>query len=158
MLNGTDLTPIRDDVTRILSSHEDKARIVAALVQNHDYHRINLLLQMRAEQEKRLWRASRRGDLSTPESLAFFRMATGEINRITETLRDNKATINITDGSAMVDKVDTTRRDTDKQLIEAYSTTTPHGREIIRKRLYDMKKAVMAKTQDTPDSSSTPAA
>ena len=45
---------------------------------------------------------------------------------------------------AVVEKVDVKRQHTDRTLEARWAGTTPQGREIIRKKLYDLKKEILA--------------
>lgn len=145
ILQGTDLSPLKPEVTRILSSQNDKARIVEALVRNHDLHRVNLLVQVRAKQEALLHEASQRGDLTVPESLALLRMADSALTQVAKTLTAEKAGTGGSGGgesaASTLEKVDATRAQRDERRVSRFAGTTPHGREIIRRRLYRLKQA-----------------
>ena len=147
IIHGTDLTPIKAEVSRILSSQKDKARIVAALVKNHDFHRVNLLLQVRAIQEQRLHAASQRGDLTVSESLAFLKLAEAALAQTMKSIEEAPGNSGENSGvdatGVALDKVDAHRNVRDKEAEQTYAGTTPHGREIIRRRLHAMKQDIV---------------
>ena len=147
IIHGTDLTPIKAEVTRILSSQRDKARIITALVKNHDFHRVNLFLQVRALQEQRLHAASQRGDLTVSESLAFLRIAEVALAQTMKNLEsggsDSTGGGGVDAAGVALDKVDATRGARDTASDKAFAGTTPHGREIVRRRLHAMKQNII---------------
>lgn len=149
ILDGTDLSDVKPEVTRILSSQKDKARIVQALVANHDFHRINLLLRVRARQERLLYAANQRGDLSVHESMALFRLADTALAQVTKSIgaTDDGGGGNgpsVVDSAATtLDKVDATRHARDNRNESKFTGTTPHGREIVRRRLYALKQSLI---------------
>lgn len=142
IVNGSDISDVRDQVQRILSSQREKLEVIAAAMRTHDYWRLNHWLQVRHTAEQHIFQASKRGDLTSTEHLAFMRLAAAEINAITASNRDTQGV----DAAALVEKLDshnTAARD--RNAAESMRGTTPHGREIIRKRLYAAKKAAAPK-------------
>lgn len=142
IVNGTDLSAVKADVERVLSHQRDKAEVIASVLQNHEFWRVYQWAKVRAENERRLFTASQRGDLTTSESLAFMRVANTEISGFMDRLLH--ATSTVPDVSA-VEKVDSGTRDAEKALTDQFKGTTPHGREIVRKRLYAEKKRTAAR-------------
>lgn len=140
IVNGTDLNPVKDTVQRILSHQRDKAELIASVLQNHEFHRVAEWTRVRAENERRLYKASLRGDLTTAESIAFMRTANQEINafvdRVTLLSKNNQQALD----TGVVEKVDTANIQEDPSALEHFKGTTPHGREIIRRRLFALKK------------------
>lgn len=158
ILDGTDLSDVKPEVTRILSSQKDKARIVQALVANHDFHRINLLLRVRARQEGLLYAANQRGDLSVHESMALFRLADTALAQVTRSIgaTDDSGSNgpSVVDSAATtLDKVDATRHARDNRNESKFTGTTPHGREIVRRRLYALKQALIERNGATEEAS-----
>lgn len=142
IVNGTDLSAVKTDVERVLSHQRDKAEVIASVLQNHEFWRVYQWAKVRAENERRIFIASQRGDLTTTESLAFMRVANTEISGFMDRLLH--ATSTVPDVSA-VEKVDSGARNAEKALTDQFKGTTPHGREIVRKRLYAEKKRAAAR-------------
>lgn len=139
VIHGTDISEAKEEVQRILASQREKSDIVVAMLRNHNYWRVNEWIKVRAENEARIFKASKRGDLTTPESLAFMRLANAEIEQF---LASTKTPQQTPDAETLVEKVGVTSVNRDRSLAAAYSETTPHGREIIRKRLISAKKSM----------------
>jgi hypothetical protein len=140
IVNGTDLTPVKDTVQRMLAHQRDKAEVIASVLQNHEFHRVAEWTKVRSENERRLFRASKRGDLTTTESIAFMRTANQEINdfmaRVMALAKSNQQALD----PQVVERMDTANIQEDTATLDHFKGTTPHGREIIRRRLYALKK------------------
>lgn len=139
IVNGTDIEHIKGEVQRMLSSQREKSEIVGSMMRTHDYWRVAQWLRVRHDNERRIFKASRRGDLTTSEALAFMRIASAEI----QTFKADKSDIQ-PDSGALLDRMDSTEAKREKSVAENFKGTTPHGREIIRKRLEAEKKAARA--------------
>ncbi len=139
IVNGTDIEHIKTEIQRMLSSQREKAEIVNAMMRTHDYWRVAQWLRVRNENERRIFSASRRGDLTSAEALAFLRVANAEI----EAFKADKTELQ-PDSGALLDRMDNTEAKREKSVAENFKGTTPHGREIVRKRLEAEKKRAAA--------------
>jgi hypothetical protein len=140
VIDGSSLEAVKDEVTRLLGCPREKSDVIGALLRTHDYYRVAQWVRVRHDNERRIFKASQRGDLTTAESLAFLRLACAEISTITASTKAETHP----DSGSMVDKLDNAQAERDKLAAEKYKGTTPHGREIVRKKLEAEKKKLLA--------------
>lgn len=136
IVNGTDIEAVKGELTRLLASPREKAEVISAMLRTHDFWRVRHWMRVRHDNELRLFKASRRGDLTTAEAIAFLRIANAEI----ETFRAEGKTEIQPDSGALLDKMDNSESKRQQAAAESFAGTTPHGREIVRRRLAAEKK------------------
>jgi len=141
IVRGTNLASIKSEVQRLMSNAQEKAEIISAVLSVREFYRLNMHVAVHAHNESYLWRAGMRSDLTTTESLAFYRLSGVEIDKIRADMSRNAKQGAQVDDKA-VDRVSGDAARDDKAIAETWKNTTPHGREIIRKRLYALKKHI----------------
>lgn len=145
IVTGADVSEIKEEVTRLVSHPREKAEIIAAVLRNHEYRRFNQWLRVRAQSEELIFRSMRRGELSTAEALAFMRAANAEINQFTATLA--KQEDKTSDPTSLLEKVDVGKAAREAESADAYKGTTPHGREIIRRRVFALRRQLKERSK-----------
>ncbi len=137
---GTDINHVKDDAMRIAAHQTEKASMVRALMRGVDINRLNRFVRVRDKAEHELSKAAMRGDLKSHEYLAFLRMSALEIKEIMVNLSSEEMHKSAgSDSAGMLAKMDHTQQAQESASARQYKGTTPQGREIIRKQIYDMK-------------------
>lgn len=137
---GTDINHVKEDAMRIAAHQTEKASMVRALMRGVDINRLNRFVRVRDKAEQELSKAAMRGDLKSTEYLAFLRMSALEIKEIMVNLSSDELHKSAgSDSAGMLAKMDHTQQAQETASAREYKGTTPQGREIIRKQIYDMK-------------------
>lgn len=144
---GTDLNHIKDDIIRISSYQAEKAELFNVIMRGIDLNRARDFVLMRANAERHLLAASMRGDLKSPEYLAFLNYSNTELASIAEKLAEQHP-LNTGESEGLVSKVDHTKRTASALEEEAYKETTPQGREIIRRHVYKLRTKIAAAVKE----------
>lgn len=142
LAHGTSVNHVKDDIVRIASHQSEKTEVVKTILRAIDLSRANTFVQVRHTAERALARAVKRGDLKSTEWLAFLRYSQAELEKIKEDLSSDANHMNSFDTQAVIEKVDHARQKVDAQNEDRFKGTTPQGREIIRKQLYSVQKAL----------------
>lgn len=143
LAHGTSVNHVKDDIIRIASHQAEKTEVVKTVLRAIDLTRVNRFVQVRNTAEEALSRAVNRGDLKSTEYLAFLRYSQAELEKIKEELSDQSGSMNSFDTQAVIEKVDHARQKIDQQQAEErLKGTTPQGREIVRKHLFQVQKAL----------------
>lgn len=144
---GDDIGNIRTAIVRISSNQPEKADVFQSILNLINQERVSDAVFMRAGVEKVLKRAIGRGDLSTSECLAVWEMS-NDIIRDYEAKagKQNKAVDTIT----VVEKVDLRTMEAERITQQKWSDTTPQGRQIIRMKLFDLKRSLEEKAKLKP--------
>lgn len=138
MTKGDNIEPIRLDIERISNNQVEKAALMQALENQLSMERSVMLHEMRFNAERVLHRASKNGKMTTAEALAVWRISQeGIVDG-----RTQQAKAKPVDTVTVVNKVDIHQHQQDLAAAERFQGTTPQGREIIRKKLYELKKKV----------------
>lgn len=138
---GDDLNKIKPELLRIAQHQPEKSDLFNAVINQINKERIadNMIIICGAE--KRLKHDAQRGDLSTGEAIAVWRNSREVIKEIkAEEAETSKAVDTIT----IVEKVDYTKQQVERTVQKRWENTTPFGREIIRKKLFELKQQMVA--------------
>jgi hypothetical protein len=144
---GNDISDIKRDITRIAQHQPEKSDVFNAIINLIDQERVADAVEMRAGTEKILKRAVKRGDLSTGEALVVHRLTNNIIQEVLARQADSNKGV---DTVTIVEKVDYARQHVERSIQQKWDGTSPQGREIIRKKIFELKKEVsMALTPPT---------
>jgi hypothetical protein len=143
---GSDISDIRNEITRIAQHQPEKADLYNAVVNLIDQERATDAIVMRGSTEKIIKRAARRGDLSTGEALAVWKMASEIIKEVQDKQADGHKGV---DTVTIVEKVDYAKQQVERTVQQKWENTSSQSREIIRKKLFDLKRQLRAKPVST---------
>lgn len=144
---GEDISDIKTDIVRIVSHQPEKADVFQSVLNLIDQERTTDMVEIRAEVEKQLKRAVKRGDLTTQECLAVWEIANGIIKENqSKAAKLNKPM----DTFTVVEKVDYHQVHAERVVQQKWEGTTPQGRQIIRMKLFDLKRHVQAVMEQQP--------
>jgi hypothetical protein len=141
---GGDIGEIKTDIIRIAAHQPEKADVFQSILNLIDQERATDWVFIRAYAEKRIKRAAQRGEISTSECVALWQIA----NTLVEKYQDKSAKLNKpVDTVTVVEKVDTHQIHAEQIIEQRWEGTTPQGRQIIRMKLFDLKRQIIAKAQ-----------
>jgi hypothetical protein len=139
LTEGTEITGIRSEITRVSQHQPEKIAVFNALMNLIDMERAADAVEIRGGVEKILKRSVRRGDLSTGEALVLLKYSNGVIQEVRDRVTEETKGV---DTVTVIEKVDYTQQHVDKSVQARWEGTSPQGREIIRKKLFELKKTV----------------
>ena len=141
---GADIGEFKSDIVRIVSHQPEKADVFQSVLNLIDQERTTDMVEIRAGVEKDLKRAVKAGGLTTSECLAVWQLANNIIKENqAKAAKLNKAVDSIT----VVEKVDYHQIHAERVIQQKWEGTTPQGRQIIRMKLFDLKRHVQAAQQ-----------
>lgn len=137
--NGQDIAPIRTEIVRIVSNQPEKADVFQGVMNVVDQERLADMTVMRARVEKELKRAVNSGGLTYGECIAVWNLT----NAVIEKIQSKAAKLNKpVDSGTVISKVDVSQVQSEKLLHDKWEGTTPQGRQIIRMKLFELKRHV----------------
>lgn len=136
LMTDGDIEDVKAALTRIASHQQEKADLFAAIMNQIDQERVGDFLEIRCHQEKVLKRSAVRGDMTTQDAVNIWHIA----NNVIATCQANQKHVKTMDTVMTVDKVDQRSGALEQTIKQRWEGTTPQGREIIRKRLFGIKR------------------
>jgi len=140
---GSNLTEQYPEIARLVNNQESRAELINNLLLTHDYDRLVKYVRARQSLEKFMFECANRGDLSPTEGLAFMSMVMSETETIYSRVKSGATKIN--DVVGMLNKIDYTVQQSEKELLNKFKKTTPQGREIVRRLIHKLNKVVPKK-------------
>lgn len=139
MTNGTDLKEIRETLTKIAAHQVEKSDLFTSVLNQIDQERTADWILIRALMEKIVKRAAQRGDINSTQATAIWQMANTAISECQSRQPKTKAVDTIT----VVETVDLNKQELERTIQQRWEGTTPQGREIIRKKLFALKRQLL---------------
>lgn len=134
--HGTALN--RTAIERVMNNQLEKAEMVAGFLRQLDFESAPAMAEIIYNTERMLRNASRRGDLSVSEAMALWQTAMSRVKDVKMTTeRTDKLTV---DSATMFEKIDYTTKQVERGLSIKFRDTSPHGRELMRKKLWELKQ------------------
>jgi hypothetical protein len=141
LTNGSDISAIKNDILRIVQHQPEKADVFNAVMNLIDQERVADAVEMRAGIEKLIKRAVQRGDLNTAQAMVVWKMTDSIIQDVRQKqTEDTKGVDTVT----IVEKVDYAQRKMERSIQQKWEGTSPQGREVIRKKIFELKKEIRA--------------
>jgi hypothetical protein len=139
-LSKGDIATVKDALTRKGTHQVEKAQIIDAVLNEDNFERIANWMVIRHNTERVIKRCSQRGDMTTSEAIVFWRTSHDALGECFARLEKTKPI----DSSSVVEKVDIQVKEGEQAIKDKWAATSPQGREIIRKKLHKVKKALAA--------------
>lgn len=136
LMTDGDIEDVKAALTRIASHQQEKSDLFAAIMNQIDQERVGDFLEIRCHQEKVLKRSAVRGDMTTQDAVNIWHIA----NNVIAACQANQKHVKAVDTAMTVDKVDQHGGALEQTIKQRWEGTTPQGREIIRKRLFGIKR------------------
>ena len=137
---GQDITPFKEALDRIVENQAEKTDLILAQLSQIDDERIAALTEIQERSERLLRQACRRGDITVGEMLATWRLTGSELATLRQS-KQKQRTSGI-DGASAINKLQERNSSATEKLAAKWEYTTPQGREIIRKRLWELNRNV----------------
>lgn len=137
MAMGQDIAPYKDHIQQIAANQPEKGDVVRAYVNQANHELIADLIEMRANTVRHIKRASRQNKVTVGEALVVWRMCNDQLPDLTKSLSENDRAV---DTVTVVEKIDYQRQQVERSVQKKWEGTTPQGREIIRKKLWELKR------------------
>jgi len=141
MTKGEDIGPYKSHIQQIASNQTEKSEVVRAYVNQANNELIADLVEIRGNSVRHLKRATRRNDVSTGEALVVWRMANEQLAALTKGLNEKDRAV---DTVTVIEKIDYKQQQTEVTVAKRWEGTTPQGRELIRKKLWELKRKILA--------------
>jgi len=147
LTHGSDISAIKSDIMRIAQHQPEKAEVFNAVMNLINQERVADAVEMRAGIEKLIKRAVQRGDLNTGQAMVVWKMTDTIIQDAQQKQgEENKGIDTVT----IVEKVDYAQQKVERSIQQKWSGTSPQGREIIRKKIFELKKEVRSAAAAAP--------
>ncbi len=141
MSMGHDIGPHKEHIQQIAANQPEKGDVVRAYINQANHELIADLVEMRHNSIRHIKRAARRNDVSVSEALVVWRMCNDQLPDLTRGLSENDKAV---DTLTVVEKIDYHRQQVERSVQEKWQGTTPQGREIIRKKLWEIRRQMLA--------------
>lgn len=141
MALGQDISPYKDHIQQIAVNQPEKGDVVRAYVNQANHELIADMIEMRHNAVRHIKRASRRNDVSVSESLVIWRMTNEQLPELVDGLNKNDKAV---DTVTVVEKIDYHRQQVERSVQQRWEGTTPQGRELIRKKLWEIERQMKA--------------
>ena len=138
---GDDIAPYRAHIQQVAANQPEKSDVVVGYTVQANQEYLADMVELRAGAVRQMKRAIRRNDISSSEAIVVWKIANEQIPTVTdEIVKHSKAVDTIT----VVEKIDFHRRQIEHSVQQKWEGTTPQGREIIRKKLWELKQQLNA--------------
>ena len=145
--SGADISDIKTSLVRIISNQPEKADMLQGVMNTLDHVRTADWAEVRALVEKELKRAVLNGEATTSECLAIYNIANAAI----EKNQAKSAKMNKPVDSANLQKVDVSQLESEHFVQQKWEGTTPQGRQIIRMKLFELKRHVAVEIEQAKE-------
>ena len=138
---GTDIAPYRDSIQRVAANQPEKSEVVRAYLNQVDHETLVDMVVMRSHSLRVIKKASTRNDVTVGEALVVWRMCNEQIPELKKGIGTNDKAV---DSVTVVEKIDYQRQQAERSSRNRWEGTTPQGRELIRKRLWTLRRRLLA--------------
>lgn len=135
---GGDISHLKDELAKYVLNQESRAELVTNLVMTHDYNRLNNYMHARASLENILLQAATGSRLTPTQALAFLKIVQEESEIILNRVRAGAT--NVKDIVGLLNKADFALQTREGELAKKFASTTPQGREIVRRMAHRLRK------------------
>lgn len=136
---GEDIEPYKVEVGRIAANQPEKMEIYNSLLNQINIERIADAAVTRANVEKALKRASARPDVNAPEAVVVYKIVDKIVEEGHAKLTKNSRAV---DTLTVTEKIDVKNQQVERSVMQQWEGTTPQGREIIRKKLFALRRDI----------------
>jgi|PlaIllAssembly_1097288.scaffolds.fasta_scaffold02449_6 hypothetical protein len=153
MAMGQDIAPFRDHIQQVASNQPEKGDVVRAFVNQANHELIADVVEMRADAVRHIKRATRTNGVTVGEAIVVWKMTNDLLPALTDGLNKNDRAV---DTVTVVEKIDYQRQQVERSVQKRWEGTTPQGREIIRKKLWELKRQLQLEQGILPPGLETP--
>jgi hypothetical protein len=128
---GKPTAQIKDRVSKVAGSVEDKYKILGSIVESHTMERYLLHARMRWDLEQSIFRNLVADELDPMTKVALYKMVLSETSLMEKIIRQGANPTQ--DLQGLAEKIDAVQKQTPGDLARRLEGTTPQGREIARR-------------------------
>lgn len=150
---GQDIAPYKEHIQQIASNQPEKGDVVRAFVNQANHELIADVVEMRANAVRHVKRATRTNGVTVGEAIVVWKMTNDLLPELTKNLNENDRAV---DTVTVVEKIDYQRQQVERSVQKKWEGTTPQGREIIRKKLWELKRQLQLEQGILPPGLDTP--
>lgn len=136
---GADIEPYRESIQRVTANQPEKGDIIRSYLNQIDHEILADMAVMRANAIRVVKRSTGRHDVSVNEALVIWRMCNEQMPSLQKSLAENKPV----DSFTVVEKIDLNKQQIERTVQKRWEGTTPQGRELIRKKLWEIKRTML---------------
>lgn len=138
---GEDISPFRAHIQQVAANQPEKSDVVIGYTVQANQEYLADMVELRANAVRQIKRAIRRDDVSSSEAIVVWKIANEQIPAITKEIADRSKAV---DTVTVVEKIDFHRQQIEHSVQKKWEGTTPQGRELIRKKLWELKQQLNA--------------
>ena len=138
---GQDIAPFKAHIQQVASNQPEKGDVVRSFVNQANHELIADVVEMRANVVRHVKRATRSNGVTVGEGIVVWKMCNDLLPALTDGLSKNDRAV---DTVTVVEKIDYQRQQTERSVQRRWEGTTPQGRELIRKKLWELKRELQA--------------
>lgn len=135
--NGEDITPYKENIERVLANQPEKGELLRSYINQADKEALTDMTIMRQRSLAVIKQASLRSDLHLSEALVVWRTCNEQIPLLSKKDADKPV-----DGANVVEKIDYHKQQVEREVQKRWEGTTPQGRELIRKRVWEAQREI----------------
>jgi hypothetical protein len=140
---GNEIKPFKEYLQRVSTNQPEKADLIISQLNQINDERIPGLVEMVDHSERMIRRAAMRNDMTVGEALVVWREARSELTNVRKTKEVNQQ--KAVDSVTVVEKIDVAHQTIERSVQQKWEYTSPMGREVIRKKVWELKKAEQAR-------------
>lgn len=138
---GEDISAHRALIAQVAANQPEKGDVVRAYVNQANYELLADYVEIRANGVRHIKRASRRDDVQMTHAIVCWKLANEQIDRLVESSTKNDKAV---DTTTVIEKIDYHRQQVERTVQTRWEGTTPQGRELIRKKLWEIERRMKA--------------
>jgi len=147
---GRDISSYRGKIERLISNQESRAELIDNLILTHDYTRLLKFIKTRSKLEDSLLELAETENLTPHEKMVLLRYVSDEAKFLGNKVKAGSSSVK--DILGLLNRVDFHVQVSQKELEKRLSTTSPQGREIVRRTAYRLLKlSGSAQRNSVPD-------
>ena len=139
---GEDITPFKENIERVAANQPEKGALFNSYLNQADKEVLSTYYILRERTLNRIKKASMRGDLTLAEAIVVWSKVNDEIPEIKRNIEKADKAV---DYMGAVEKIDTNKQKVESEVRSRWEGTTPQGRELIRKKLWEIKREMELK-------------
>jgi hypothetical protein len=144
--DGKDIRESYPLIGRLIHNQEPRSNVVNQLLLTNDFRRVTELSAARDHLEQELMAGAYRQDLTAAERLVLLKMLQEQLKTAESRLAAGAQPVQ--DLIGLMQKINFATQGDENALRQRFSQTSPQGREIIRKLVTTMRRAMTGKERD----------
>jgi hypothetical protein len=144
---GEDISAHRAHIAQVAANQPEKGDVVRAYVNQANYELLADYVEIRANGVRHIKRASRRDEVPMTAAIVCWKLANEQIDKLVDSSTKNDKAV---DTTTVIEKIDYHRQQVERTVQTRWEGTTPQGRELIRKKLWEIEREMKIKAGILP--------